>query len=156
MVDEGLLGGDAGEFGGVVGLGEVAEDDPGGGAVVVVLEELRRGVVGEVAYAGEDALLDGPGVGAVAEHLEVVIGLEEEDIDPLEGGLDVGGHVAEIGGKGHADALGREDEAAGVGGVVGDGEGGDVDVADGEPGAGVEVLDGRKVRGIGFLCGCRL
>ena len=43
MVGEGLLGGDASQFRGVVGLGEVAEDDPGGGAVVVLLEELGCG-----------------------------------------------------------------------------------------------------------------
>jgi len=36
-----------------------------------------------------------------------------------------------------------EDEAAGIGRIVGDGEGGDVDVADGKPCARVEVLDGR-------------
>ena len=154
-VADGLLGGEPGEFGGVVGLGEVAEDDVGGAAVVVVGEELGGGVVGEVADAGEDALLDRPGVGAVAEHLEVVVGFEQEDVDALEGGLDVGRHVAEVGGDGHADGLGAglEDEAAGVGGVVGDGEGRDVDVADGEVGAGVEVLDGGKVGGVGFFFG---
>ena len=45
---------------------------------------------------------------------------------------------------------GLEDKAAGVGGVVGDGEGGDGDVADGEVGAGVEVLDGGEIGGVGF------
>ena len=37
-----------------------------------------------------------------------------------------------------------EDEAAGVGGIMRDGEGRDGDVADGEVSAGVEVLDGWK------------
>ena len=149
---DGLFGGEQGQFGGVVLLGEVAEDDPGGAAVVVAGEEFGGGVVGEVADAGEDALLDRPGVGAVAEHLEVVVGFEQQDVDALEGGLDVGGHVAEVGGDGHADGfgVGLEDEAAGVGGVVGDGEGRDGDVADGEVGAGVEVLDGGEEGGVGF------
>ena len=122
----------------------MAEDDVGGGAVVVLGKELGGGVVGEMAYAGEDTLLDGPGVRAVAEHLEVVVGLEQEDVDGFEGGLDVGRDVAEVGGDRHADGLGTgvEDEAAGVGGVVGDGEGRDVEIADAEVGAGVEVLDG--------------
>ena len=79
-----------------------------------------------------------------------MVGFEEEDVDALEGGLDVGGHVAEVSGEGHADAVGGEDEAAGVGCVVGNGEGGDVDVADAEVGAGVEELDGGEVGGVGF------
>jgi hypothetical protein len=58
VADESLLGGDASEFRGVVGLGEVAEDDERGPAVVVLLEEFGGGVVGEVAYAREHALLD--------------------------------------------------------------------------------------------------
>ena len=146
----GLLGGEAGELGDVVGLGEVAEDDVGGAAVVVLGEELGGGVVGEMADAGEDTLLDGPGVGAVAEHLEIVVGFEQEDVDGFEGGLDVGRDVAEVGGDGHADGLGAgvEDEAAGVGGVVGDGEGCDVEIADGEVGAGAEVLDGGEAGGV--------
>ena len=65
-VADGTLGGDAGEFGGVVGFGEVAEDDGVGAAVVVAGEELGGGIVGKVADAGQDALLDGPGVRAVA------------------------------------------------------------------------------------------
>ena len=84
----------------------MAEDDVGGAAVVVAGEEFGGGVVGEMADAGEDALLDRPGVGAVAEHLEVVVGFEQEDVDALEGGLDVGRHVAEVGGDGHADGFG--------------------------------------------------
>src|ERR1039458_7603553 len=149
---DGLFGGEQGELGSVVLLREVAEDDVGCAAVVVVGEEFGGGVVGEVADAGEGALLDRPGVGAVLEHLEVVVGFEQEHVDALEGPLDVGRHVPEVGGDGHADGLGtgREDEAAGVGGVVGNGEGRNGDVADGEVGTGVEVLDGGQVGGDWF------
>src|SRR5260370_1810897 len=94
---------------------------------------------------------DRRGVGDVTEHVEVVVGREEEGVDAREGGFDGRGDVAEVGGEGHAYAVGGEDEAAGVGGVVGDGEGGDVDVADGELGTGVEVLDGWEVGWVGFL-----
>ena len=151
VAGQGLFGGEAGEFGRVVGFGEVTEDDGVSSAVVVVLEEFGGGGVREVAYAGEDALLDGPGVRAVAEHFEIVIGLEEEDVDALEGGFDVGGHVAQVGGDGHADAFGGKDEAAGVGGVVGDGEGGDLEIADRKVFACPEVLDCGKVGGIGLF-----
>ena len=74
-----------------------------GAAVVVAEEEVGEGVVREVADAAHDALLDGPRVGAVAEHFEVVVGFEEQDVDALERGLDVGWDVAEVGGDGHAD-----------------------------------------------------
>ena len=38
----------------------MAEDDPGCAAVVAGFEELCSGVIGEMANAGEDALLDLP------------------------------------------------------------------------------------------------
>jgi len=64
-----------GEFRGLVGLGEMAEDDPGGAPPCVVpsWRNSAGSVIGEVADAGEHSLL-GPdqGYGAVAEHLEVV------------------------------------------------------------------------------------
>ena len=42
------------------------------------------------------------------------------------------GHVAEIGADGDFYALGAEGQTDGIGGIVGDGEGVDVDIADGE------------------------
>ena len=76
---------------------------------------------------------------------------------PRRADFDVGRHIAEVGGDGHADLFGAglEDEAAGVGGVVRDGEGRDGDVADGEVGAGVEVLDCGEVGGVGLGFGWR-
>ena len=51
------------------------------------------------------------------------------------------GHVAEVGGDGHFEALGAEGEAHGVGCIVGDGEAIDADVADDEAGAGLEEFE---------------
>ena len=153
LVAKSLFGSEPGQLGSVIGLREVAENNPRGAAVVVLLEKLGGGVVGEMANAGEHALLDRPGIRAVAEHLEVVVGFQQQNVDALEGSLDVGRHVAQVGSQRHADALGLEDEAAGIGGIVGNGEGRDVDVADGELGAGVEVLDRGKVGGVGLLRG---
>ncbi len=143
MPAECLLGRQEGECGGVVLLGQVAENDAVGASVVVAGEVFGGRVIGQVADPGQDALLDGPRVGAILEHLEVVVGFEQEDVGAAEGGLDVGGHVAEISGNGHTDAFGgaMDDEAAGVGGVVRDGEGGDAEVADLEVFTRAEVLD---------------
>ena len=153
VVDEGLFGGQTSEFRNIVGFRQVAEDDAVGGSVVVVGEELGGGVVGEVADAGENTLLNRPGVGTVAQHLEVVVGFDEQNIDLAESGLDVGRQVAEVGGDGHADGFstGVEDEATGIGGVVRDGEGGDIEVADREINAGAEVLDRGEGGGIDFF-----
>jgi hypothetical protein len=67
-----------------------------------------------------------------------VVGFEQEEIGAAEVVADGFGEVAEVGGDADAEAFGAEAEADGVGGVVGDGEGGDGDVADGEGLAGLE------------------
>ena len=105
-----------------------------------------------MADAGEYPLFDRPGVRTVAQHLQIVVGLEQEQVDSLKLGFDVGRDVAQVGGKGHADAFGPEDEAYRVSGIVGDGEGADGDVADGEGLAGLKVLDWRAARW-GLACG---
>ena len=104
-------------------------------------EKFADGVVGEMAGAGEDALLDDPGIGADLEHVEIVIGFEDEAIGLAEMDSDVIWKVAEIGADGDFGAVGAEREANGVGGVVRDGEGVDVDVADGEALAGLDGFD---------------
>ena len=76
------------------------------GPVILLLQKFGRCVVGKMADAGENALFDGPGVGAVTEHVEVVVGFDLEEIAAAEGLLDVGRHVAEVGGDGDADAFG--------------------------------------------------
>jgi len=102
---EGALGGDAGKFGKIIAFREMGEDNVGGLAVVGVFEEVGRGLVGEVTDARKYPLFHGPGVGAVAEHFEVVVGFEEEEVEGFELGFDVGGDVAEVGGDGEAEAF---------------------------------------------------
>ncbi len=51
------------------------------------------------------------------------------------------GNVAEVGDQAGLEALASEAESHGVGGVVGDGEGIDFEVADDDAGAGLEGLD---------------
>lgn len=125
----------------VVVLAQVAEDQSAGAGVEDFADEVAGDFVGEVAHAAHDALFDAPGVGADFEHFEVVVGFEQQQVGALEVNADGLGHVAEVGGDGHFEALGAEGETDGVGGVVGDGEAIDVDVADGETGAGLEEFE---------------
>ena len=53
----------------------------------------------------------------------------------------LGGQEAEVGGDGQAQTFGEEAEADGIGGVVRDGEGHDVDISDGERAAGGEGFE---------------
>lgn len=51
------------------------------------------------------------------------------------------GEIAEVGDDGHFYAVGAESEADGIGGIVGDGEGVNVDIADGEMSASINGFD---------------
>jgi hypothetical protein len=55
------------------------------------------------------------------------------------------GEIAQVGGDRNFDALGAEGETDRVGGVVGDGEAGDVDIADGETGSGLKQFELRRI-----------
>jgi hypothetical protein len=100
-------------------------------------EKFADGVIGKMTGAAEDALLDDPGIGADLEHVEIVIGFEDQAIDIAEMDFDEFGHVAEVGDDGELGAVGAEGEGDRVGGVMRNSEGVDVDVADGEALAGV-------------------
>ncbi len=54
------------------------------------------------------------------------------------------GKIAEIGGNRDLDAFGAEGKAHRIGGIVRDGEAGDVDIADGEAGAGLKEFELRR------------
>ena len=139
---EGFFGGEANEIGVVVFLGDVGEDKMTDAGIEAfgVGEEFADRVVGEVASAGEYALFDDPGVRADLEHVEIVIGFEDEAIGLAEVDSDVIGQIAEIGADGDLGAVGAESESNGVGGVVRDGERVDVDVADPETLASLDGL----------------
>jgi hypothetical protein len=104
-------------------------------------EEFTDGVIGKVAGAGKDALLDDPGIGPDLEHVEVVIGFEDEAIGLAEMDSHVVWKVAKIRADGNFCAVGAEGESDGVGGVVRNRERVNVDVADSETLAGLNGLN---------------
>jgi len=140
---EGFFGGEADEVGIVVFLRDVGEDKVADAGIEAlgIDEEFANGMIREVAGAGEDALLDDPGIRADLEHVEIVIGFEDETIGLAEMDPDVIRQVAEIGADGDFGAVGTEGESDGVGGVVRDGERVDVDIADRETLAGLDGFD---------------
>ena len=75
---QGALGGNPSQFRQIVTFREVGEDHIGSLAVVVLLKKRRRCIVRQMSYAGEDALLDRPGVRAVAEHFQIVVRLQQQ------------------------------------------------------------------------------
>ena len=131
---EGFFGGEADEIGVVVFLGNMGEDEMTDAGIEAfgVGEEFADRVIRKMAGAGEDALLDDPGIRADLEHVEIVIGFENEAIGLAEMDPDVIGQVAEIGADGDFCAVGAKGESDGVCGVVRDGERVDINVANGE------------------------
>ena len=115
-----------------------------------VAEKLADSVIGKMSGAGHDALLDVPGVGADFEHFEIVIGFENEAIGAAEMMFDEFGEITEIGDDGDFRAVAAEREADRIGGIVGNGEGGDFDIPDGEAIAGMKIFHVREafVRGL--------
>ena len=114
-------------------------------------EEFAHCVIRKMASAGENTLLDDPGIWADLEHIEVVIGFEDEAIGLAEVDSDMIGQVAKIGADGDFGAVGAEGESDGVGGIVRDGEGVDVDIADRETLSGLDGLNAAQAftEGIG-------
>ncbi len=91
--------------------------------------------------AAEDALLDDPRIGADLEHVEIVIGFENQAIGVAQMDLDQLRHVAEVGDESDLDSIGAEREADRIGSIVGNGKRVHFDVADAEALPGVNGLD---------------
>src|SRR5258707_13649076 len=107
-------------------------------------EEFTYCVIGKVAGAGKDSLLDDPGIGPDLEHVEVVIGFEDEAMGLAEMDSHVVWQVAKIRADGNFCAVGAEGESDRVGRIVRNGECVHVDIADGEGLAGLNGINGTK------------
>ncbi len=123
------LGRDAGKLRKVIAFREMPENDISGLAVILSFKVGSRGLIGKVPHPGKHPLLDGPWVGTVAKHFQVVVGLKQQKINALKLGFYVGRDVTEVGGDGHAYTLSLKHEADGVRRVVGNGERADGDIA---------------------------
>lgn len=149
---EGFFGGDAREIGIVVFLGDVREDKIARAGIKTfgIGEEFADGVIRKMPGAGKHPLLNNPRIGSDLEHVEVVIGFEDQAIGLTEMNFDELRHVAEVGADGDFRAVGAEGEAEGIGGIVRDGEGVNVNIADGEALPGVDGFDAAEALAEGF------
>jgi hypothetical protein len=141
-----------GEIGIVVLLRHVSENEIAGVTVetVGIGKVFADGVIGEMAGARKYALLDDPRIGANLEHIEVVVGFEDETIRFAEMNFDELRHVAEVGADGNLGAIGAKSETDGIDGIVRDGEGVDVNVADAKALAGLNGFDSAETLAEGF------
>ncbi len=105
--------------------------------------QLGRRPVGEVAAAAPDAVLHRPGIGALAEHDFVVVGLEHQEVAAGQGVLHRRRGPPEVGGEAELEpGLHVEDgHRQGVGRVVAGEEGPELQPAEPERVAGLEDLD---------------
>ena len=131
---KGFFGGEAHEMGVVVFLRKMREDEItcAGVEAFGVGKIFADGVIGKMAGTAENALLDDPGIGADLEHVEIVIGFEDQAIDVAQMDFDERRQVAEVGDDGQLGAVGAECECDRIGGVMRNSEGVDVDIPDGE------------------------
>ena len=119
----------------------MAQDERAHGCVEVQADEVGDGIVRQVADAAHHALLDGPGIGADFQHVDIVVRFEQKQVHRTQVEPYGIGDVAEVGDQAGLEAVAAEAEGHGVGGVVGDGEGVDFEVADDDAGAGLKGLD---------------
>jgi hypothetical protein len=88
------------------------------------------GVIRQVACAREHTLLDGPGVRANLQHVEIMIGFENQAVGTAEMHFDMIRHVPKIGTDGHFSAIGPKCESHRVNSIVGNAKSMDINIAD--------------------------
>src|SRR5713226_5807059 len=91
-----FFGGEADEIGIVVFLRDVREDEIARDRVeaVGVGKILAYGVIRKMAGAGEQPLLDDPGIRADLEHVEIVIVFKDQAVRAAQMDFDKLGHIA--------------------------------------------------------------
>ncbi len=138
-----FFGADFRDIGIVVFLGDVSEDEVTCARVkaIRIRKIFTDSVIRKMAGTGENALLDDPGVGADLEHVEIVVGFEDEAISIAQMNFDEFRHIAEVGADGGFGAVSAEGEADGVGGIVRDGKGMNIDIADDKALTGLNGFD---------------
>src|SRR5271166_6094218 len=124
----------------IVLLRKVRQDEELGTSIIVVHQEIREGLIGEMADATHHALLDAPRIRAAAQQLEVVVRFDHQHMASAQVMANAGGHVAEIGANSNLDAVAAKREANGIDSVMRNGERRHRDVADLKRAAGAEGL----------------
>lgn len=141
---EGLADGGGGEDGIVVGPRQVVEHDAAEALAQELGDPLGGIGVGQVPVPPGDPLFQGPRVGTAPQHVEVVVGLEDEQIEIGESSPGELAAAPEVGDVPDAPAAAvLDDESDRLAGVVGDEERLDLEPGDLDGPSGLEPLDVR-------------
>jgi len=120
----------------IILLRQMSQNEERSSTIIVRCEEFRESVIGQMANARHDPLLDRPGIWTDTKHFEIVVGFDNEAVATAQVVANVTRHESEIGGVGDAHAFGDEAETDGVSGIVRNGEGHDLYVSDNKVPAG--------------------
>src|SRR6266852_7391485 len=91
-------------------------------AVIVVHKEVSQRSIGKVANPAHDPLLDHPGIGAVTQHFQIMVGLNHQTITGTEVLFYIGRHVTQVSDDSNLYAGCLEGKAAWVSRIVGNGK----------------------------------
>jgi hypothetical protein len=138
---EGLL---PNEFGMVIMLAHMAEDQSGNPAIQVVADKIGRELIGKMAAAAHHALLDRPRIRPYPQHLEIMIRLEDQNVTIAKMNPQGIRNVAKVGGNGQFDALRGNRVAHGINGVMRNRKACHVQVADREAASGLKGFQIRQ------------
>jgi hypothetical protein len=137
---QGFFGGDAGYIRIIIFPRDVRQDEIARSAI----ETIRIGqiftdrVIGKVPGTGQHALFHNPGIRTDLQHIQIVIGFEDEALRFAEVNFHKLRHVAEVGADRDLDTVGAKRKPDGIRGIVRDGEGVNVNISDGEALAGFD------------------
>ncbi|SRR6266566_3852877 len=118
------------------------EDEiPGDGVETLRISKIfADGVIGKMAGTAKHALLYHPGIRSNFQHIEIVVGFENETVCPAQMNFDMIREIAEIGANRYLGAVRAKRKRDGVDSIVRNAEGMDVDVANREALSGLDGL----------------
>src|SRR2546425_13067528 len=83
-------------------------------SIIIAGEEIRESFIGKVPHPAHNALLDGPGIRPAAQHFEIMIGLDYQQIAAAQVIANVRWEAPEMGGDAGLDAFLVEREYHGI------------------------------------------
>src|SRR5258708_4306497 len=121
-------------------LGKVRQNKECSKPIIVFLKEFRECGIGEVANPAHYPLLYHPGIRAVTQHFNVVIGLNHEPIAAAQCVSYIVLHLSKVGNNADFHSIRFESEATRIGGIMRNGKRHYRNIGDGKTSSGMEVL----------------
>src|SRR5271166_4402823 len=129
----------------VVLLRKMRQDKELGCSIIVARQKICECVIRQVTDAAHHSLLHAPRIRTAAQLLDIVVGLDHQNMTSAQVVAHIAGNVSEIGADANLDAIAAKGEAHWVDGVMRDGERRHRDVTDLEYAARTEMLDPRQL-----------